>query len=392
MRKSMIWFFFIYSNQISFGQQVEANNTRFERTRIKDMKYFIGFCQNKFDPKKYFELDSICITCIKKDFKKYKLTKIEKSDESSVIHLEKRYGKRLSYAFIYLTLNRYKKDSATISFNLHPTNNNNTDFYVKKELGMPIGSNQDSSSIYWEIKDKGLMELWLNGRDLTFYTQGYQELYWNLEEHDFKKIPIVDKVIIDSLPKLPVRSNLLTELNSNDYFYEDNIFSNPEEKVFGINFFQFCQPEFDALTNEFVIHKRDINQYSSSIDSLKNECFKKANLYRGSSINIYDYSKNQDRRVNQLGFSVACFKRGGDTDDSNKRDRIKNTLNFLIVNSKTEMSLLNVNKFLTDFIDNADINAEQTFQVMKDNYSIQIYYNKIWLTVFINMPRSYFKN
>lgn len=391
--KLFVLFFTISSFQIANSQSYENNKHYPKGKLLKDLNHFIFFCQNKFEPIDYFQSDDIYIDYVKREFKKIEFENIEKYGNLIFISFNKNYKKRqIDFLSINLLLNNLNKKSGRISFYPYPINFKLSNSYYIDLLGEPIGFNQDSSSIFWVANPKGFFELRLNTSNLIFYTNDFEDYDFDFINNKEITTPIADRIIVDTLPKLPIFSNLMTELNSNGYFYKDNFFSEELEKRFGISVFKFCSQDINILLNEFVLNKRDMKEFNSAIDSLQDECFKKADLYRGSSIDIYDNQNKQDRRINQVSFRVACFQRMNDTIESHKKERIKNTLNYLIEKSKTEIFLHNSKKILTDFIDSIDINEDKTLSIKKENYLIDIFYNKHWLTVFITMPKSYIKN
>lgn len=389
--KSILVLFLLLNFQVLKSQTIANTNPCPKSKLLKDLRKFVLFCNDKFSSSNYFQSDSICTNCIKKDFKKFRFEKIDKFGEIFQISFEKDYSKRsVNFLNIYLALNSLNKNSSSISFYPYSTNINFSTSCISDVLGTPMGHNSDSTSIFWVTNLKNVFELRLEKMDLVFYTKGYEDKYFDFINNKEITTPIAERIVDNSLPKLPIISDLTKELKSNDYFYEDNIFSDNEKKEFGINFFKFCKQDFDDLTNEFVLHKRESKEFNSAIDSLKNQCFKKENLFRGSSIRIYNYA-NQNKRANQIAFSIACFKRPSDTDESIKKERIKNTLNYLIENSRTDLFLQNTREILIDFIDSIEIDKERTFRIEKDNYLISILYQKDWLTVFITMPKAYTK-
>ncbi|MDF2455098.1 MAG: hypothetical protein K0R51_1091 [Cytophagaceae bacterium] len=388
--KLIVFFFLTFILQTAKSQHIENNKPCSKRKVLRDFKQFVFFCQNNFDPDTYFQSDTLCLDCVKKDFKKFKLKDIHKHSEIFDISFTKNYSKRhSSFLNIYLLLNSLNKKSSAISFSPYTTKDDFSNTCYMEVLGKPIGYDEDSSTIFWNANKKGFFELKLNERTLNFYTNDYEEIDFDFLGEFVTSIN--DRIIVDSLPKLPVYSALMKGLDSNNSFYKDTIFSIQRKMVFefSINSLSFCRQEINFLSRAFVLQNRAQNDFPRALDYLQNECFKKANLYRGASIKVDDQHTLKDKRIKKLCFSIPCLKRPYDNNESNKKERIINTLNYLIENSKTEFALSNSKEIITDFINGININEDKKHSIKKDNYLIEIDYRQFWFTVYIKMPKSY---
>lgn len=360
-----------------------------EKRPLKELKEFIKFCKTSFDPSTYFQSDTVCIECTKKDFKKFQFQRCESYGNKYDLSFMKTYRRSLDFVSIYLSLNKTEKNSSCLSFYSHSINSKFTLSDFTKLLGKPIGYNFDSTSVFWTENSKGFFEMTFNDGTLRFYTSQYKETHHDNNTDSQVTIGIIEKIVFDSLPKLPVFSSFINQLSTNKYFFEDNIFSDEHKKVFNINFLKFCNVEFDSIINQFADHRREMHKFDATMDSLQNECFKRAKLYRSSSIRVHIRNNTEQKRINYLDYSILCTRRQYDIDQPNKKERIMNTLIYLVENSNTRGIIKNYEKIIEDFVFNMNIDENSSRTFAEGNFSITINYNKIWFNIAISMPKAY---